>query len=72
MSNQSLQAGSPNTLLCTTNRAGYKKRCDQYEADIRSFGELARVISAGAEGDEKRVARLLAACTRAAGWTRQG
>jgi hypothetical protein len=61
--------GSPQTLVCTKDRRGYKARCEQYRTDIAALtalGEHPQRIMAANAGALKRIE---AACSLAAGWS---
>ena len=37
--------GSPQTLVCTKDRRGYQRRCEQYVKDIAALAELEKLAS---------------------------
>lgn len=64
--------GSPQTLVCTKTRRTYQRRCKQYEADIRTFGELAATLEHASGDRQKLAARIAEAQRRATEWSPTG
>lgn len=51
MSHVTERRGSPFTLVCTKNRASYRRRLTEYEKDVSGMRSLIRSAPAGAWGD---------------------
>ncbi|MEO5960923.1 MAG: hypothetical protein ABIR80_17585, partial [Opitutaceae bacterium] len=60
--------GSPQTLVCTKDRRGYRWRCEQYRQDIAALATLAGLREAGQEGVRRELARIAAARARYEKW----
>ena len=58
MSHVTERRGSPYTLVCTKNRASYRRRLAEYGEDISCMRSLTRLVPV-AEGNEAVVAQLL-------------
>lgn len=60
--------GSPQTLVCTKDRRGYKRRCDEYRKDIASLAALAG-LAGKAKVSADLVKRIAAARAPAEVWS---
>jgi len=61
--------GSPQTLICTKTRRTYQRQCEQYRADIRSFGELTELLPQSHNTCATLASRMAEARTRAENWS---
>lgn len=60
--------GSPQTLVCTKDRRGYRLRCEQYCQDIAALAALAGMAEAGDADQASRLQRIEAARARHGSW----
>lgn len=60
--------GSPQTLVCTKDRRGYKKRCEQYRQDVAALAALAGLTGAGGTDSATWLRRIEAARERHGTW----
>ncbi len=58
--------GSPHTLVCTKNRATYKKACARHKKDIALMKRLSRLANSGSPASSDRLASLVTAFKNAA------
>ena len=62
------QKGSPQTLICTKTRRTYHRQCEQYRADISSFGELTETARSP-DACTALASRMVEARRRAENWS---
>ena len=63
------RSGSPQTLVCTKDRRGYKRRCEQYRKDLAALASLEEQAEKSPAANQGALKRIGAACALAAEWS---
>jgi hypothetical protein len=63
------RSGSPQTLVCTKDRRGYERRCDQYREDVSALASLEKQARNASPANRSTLERIAAARALAGQWT---